>query len=108
MWSLIVFNYFLFWSINSLGLLDNITAVESWVYQIYGDHPPSILVYMSSSHNRMEASLFIDTVLDMISKTYFTAIVVGQYETSLDHCKLVEDQFDEMVSELNSDDLITE
>ena len=56
LWSLIVLNYFIFWSINSLGLLDNITAVDSWVYRIYGDHPPSILIYMSSSHNRMEAS----------------------------------------------------
>ena len=101
LWSLIVLNYFIFWSINSLGLLDNITAVDSWVYRIYGDHPPSILIYMSSSHNRMEASFLVDTALDMISKTYFTAIVVGQYEASLDHCKLVEDQFDEVLSELN-------
>jgi len=102
-WSIIVCNYFIYLIINRSGIFNEIDGQEnsSVVCQLYTKTCPRIFSMIASVKIREEFSFVWDCVWDSISKLLFTTLIIEQFEYCLDHCRLLENQFDDIRAELN-------
>ena len=98
-WTLMLLNYFLFFTINGYGLFDIISSKDSVLRQFCGNHTMFKLLVEPQFY--LDASFVADCILDCISHLLLTAVVMEQYEICLNHSKLVEEHYARIGMELN-------